>query len=134
MARRHWLSVGGYGFVITVSVLGAFAMSLLWLKMDQKQAVTVSFLTLAFAQLWHVFNMRDRGSGVFKNDITRNSFVWGALALCTGLLVAAVYLPGLSYVLRVCHPGLKGWILVIVMSLIPLVIGQALKARGDAKA
>lgn len=133
LARHHWLGIGGYSLIITVSVLGAFALALVWLKMDQHGAVTVSFLTLAFAQLWHVFNMRDRGSGFFVNDITRNPFIWAALALCTGLLLAAVYLPGLSDVLKLAHPGIRGWTLVAVMSLIPWVVGQIVNSVRPQK-
>jgi Ca2+-transporting ATPase len=98
-----------------------------WLGMEEGQAVTVSFLTLAFAQLWHVFNMRDQDSSLLRNEVTRNPFVWGALVLCTGLLLLAVYLPVLADVLKVVHPGLKGWALVLVMSFVPLVVGQILK-------
>lgn len=133
LTKSHWLAVGGYGMLITIAVLGALFLALTWLKMGKSQAVTISFLTLAFAQLWHVFNMRDRSSGLLRNEITRNPFVWGALVLCTGLLVAAVYLPGLSEVLKVFNPGLEGWILIIVMSMIPLVIGQVVKLTQLAK-
>jgi magnesium-transporting ATPase (P-type) len=48
-----------------------------WLNMAQEQAVTLSFLTLAFAQLWHVFDMRERGSSFARNDVTENAYVWG---------------------------------------------------------
>jgi len=124
LTRRHWLSIGGYGLAITISVLGALALALAWLNMSHRQAVTISFLTLAFAQLWHVFNMRDRGSPFFRNEITTNPFIWGALGLCAGLLLIAVYLPGLSDVLKLVNPGRKGWILVVLMSLIPWITGQ----------
>jgi Ca2+-transporting ATPase len=127
LTRRHWGAIGGYGLIITISVLGVLGLALNWLGMEEGQAVTVSFLTLAFAQLWHVFNMRDRDSSLLRNEVTRNLYVWGALALCTGLLLGAVYLPILSDVLKVVQPDLEGWILVIVSSLIPLVVGQILK-------
>jgi P-type Ca2+ transporter type 2C len=124
MTRRHWYRMGGYGLLITAAVLGALALALKWLGMAREQAVTVSFLTLAFAQLWHVFNMRDRESNLLRNEITRNRYVWGALSLCILLLLLAVYLPGLSDVLKVADPGPSGWALVAVMSLLPLVLGQ----------
>jgi Ca2+-transporting ATPase len=127
MTRGHWLAVIGYGLAITLSVLGAFALALTWRSMGNRQAVTVSFLALAFAQLWHVFNMRDRGSGLLDNDVTRNIYVWGALGLCVGLLLMAVYVPGLARVLRLARPGADGWILVAGASVVPLVIGQILK-------
>jgi Ca2+-transporting ATPase len=133
LTKQHWVAIGGYGVVITSAVLGALALALTWFGMEKRQAVTVSFLTLAFAQLWHVFNMRDSGSGFLRNDITRNRFVWGALALCSGLLLLAVYLPGLSHVLQVANPELEGWLLILMMSLIPSLTGQLLKGIGVTK-
>jgi len=130
MTRRHWIAMGSYGLVITIAVLGALALALNWLQMDTSRAVSISFLTLAFAQLWHVFNMRDPGSSFLHNDVTRNTFVWGALALCTLLLVAAVYLPVLADVLQVVNPGLNGWGLALAMSLIPWLVGQIAHAAN----
>ncbi len=127
LTRRHWAAIGGYGLIITISVLGALGLAFNHLGMGEEQAVTVSFLTLAFAQLWHVFNMRDRDSNILRNEIIGNRYVWGALALCTALLLAAVYVPVLADVLKVVDPELEGWMLVIVLSLVPLVVGQILK-------
>jgi Ca2+-transporting ATPase len=124
LTRSHWLAVGGYGLVITGSVLGALALALHWLRLPPEQAVSVSFLTLACAQLWHVFNMRHSQAGMLKNDITQNLFVWAALIICLGLLLLAVYLPGLSSVLKVTDPGAHGWLVVLVMSLLPVCLGE----------
>jgi Ca2+-transporting ATPase len=132
LTRFHWLSVGSYSLLITAVVLGAFALAFTWLGKEQDGAVTVSFLTLAFAQLWHVFNMRDRDSGFIDNEIVRNPWVWGALALCTALLLAAVYLPGLNTLLSLVDPGLEGWLLVIAASTLPWVIGQVFKVVAGA--
>lgn len=128
LTSYHLLGIGIYGVIMTISVLGAFELSLHWRRIEEKEVVSVSFITLAFGQLWHVFNMRDAGSSFFRNDITRNPFIWGALVLCTGLIVASVYIPILSTVLKVPNPGIDGWILAIVMSIIPWVIGQIVKA------
>ena len=134
MDRSRWYEVTAYGIAITAAVLGAMAIALLYLGMDEKQAVTVSFLTLAFAQLWHVFNMRETGSTFLNNAIMRNSFVWGALGLCSVMLAATVYVPLLAEVLNVARPGAKGWLLILSMSLLPLVVGQiglvVLKGKG----
>jgi len=112
---------------MTISVLAALVISIYWLELRDGQAVTVSFLTLAFAQLWHVFNMRDAGSGLFRNEITLNRYMWGSLALCTALLLAAVGIPGLSSVLRTESIGTQGWVLVGVMSSMVLIVGQSYK-------
>ncbi len=133
LTKAHWLSIGSYGMLISMAVLGSLALALRWLGMDGSGAVTISFLTLAFAQLWHVFNMRDPGSGLLWNEITRNRYVWAALAGCSALLIAIVYTPGLARVLRVSDPGMAGWLLVLVMSLLPLVVGQAWRLVRDLR-
>ncbi|WGV23325.1 cation-translocating P-type ATPase [Halotia branconii] len=127
LTRRHWWAIAGYGTIIAISVLGAFALAFKWLGLNEQQAVTISFMTLAFGRLWHVFNMRDRKSGLLQNEITKNPYIWGAIVLCTGLLLSAVYLPFLSNVLKTANPGLQGWLVVGVMSLVPLIIGQPAK-------
>jgi len=130
VAARHWRSIGSYGVLIAAVVLGALMLSIHGLGLTEGQGTTIAFLTLAFAQLWHVFNMRDPGSGFVKNDITRNRYVWGALGLCSALLVAAVYLPGLSTALKTVDPGLRGWAVILVGSLVPWAVGQVVLARG----
>jgi Ca2+-transporting ATPase len=124
LTRNHWIAVAVYGTVITAAVLGAFAAGLLWLEVSEEAAVTVSFLTLALAQLWHVFNMRDAGSGPLRNDVVRNTWVWGALLLCLLLVAAAVFVPSLAGVLGVVPLSGSAWALVIACSLFPLLVGQ----------
>lgn len=126
LTRRHWLAIGGYGSMITAAVLTVFAISLVGLDMSDDRAVSISFLTLAFAQLFHVFNMRDPDSNPLRNDITQNPFVWGAVVLCTVLLLLAVYLPGFNDVLGVVDPGATGWALVAGFSVLPLIVGQTI--------
>ena len=62
------------------------------------------------------------------------SWVWGAVALCVALLLAAVYLPGLSDVLQARDPGAEGWALLLGMSLVPLVVGQVVRLVQGARA
>ena len=113
----------GYAVTMAATVLGSLAAALLVFGLEERQAVTVSFLTLAFAQLWHVFNMRSVDSSLFQNDITENIYVWGAIVLCALLLVLGVNVPALATVLQVqrLDPGL--WLFVLGMSSIPVVVG-----------
>ena len=132
LTRRHWYSVGIYGLIISASVLAAFILALRLLKMNPSQAVTVSFLTLAFAQLLHVFNMRDTGSALINNEITRNRWVWAALILCLLLLLAALYIPVFSEVLSLSPPGLNGWLVIAAMTILPWLFVQVYKSFGKS--
>jgi Ca2+-transporting ATPase len=123
LGRRHWFGIAAYGGMITASVLGSLFLARAALSMPVGAAVTVSFLTLALAQLWHVFNMRGRREGLWVNEVTRNPYVWAALALCAGLILAAVYVPGLAGVLRIEAPDGRAWLLILTMSGLPAAVG-----------
>ncbi len=127
MGRTQWYALGAYGALIAASVLGVFALALTRFDLSVELAVTISFLSVAFARLWHVFNMRDDDDPILSNQVTRNSFVWGALALCVGLLLVAVYVPPIATALELVHPGPLGWTLILGSSLVPLVVGQVAK-------
>ncbi|WP_343772208.1 cation-transporting P-type ATPase [Natronoarchaeum mannanilyticum] len=126
LTRTHWAELGVYGLVISAATIGAFVIGggLYAGGMGTDEAVTISFLTLAFAKLWHVFNVRDVASGVLMNEVTENPYVWGALGLSALILVGAVYLPGISLALSTAPIGLDGWLVVVGMSLVPLGFGQ----------
>ena len=133
LTQRHWSAIGLYGLLIAGATLGAFAIALRVLQLNDTQAVTVSFMTLAFGRLWHVFNMRSQGSNILRNEVTQNPYVWGALVLCTGLLLGAVYIPGLSDALGTTGLSWSTWGLVLGASLVPLLIGQLGKAFVEHK-
>ena len=84
LGRSQWTVIVLHGLALTAGTFAALAAARLWLDLDGKSAVTVTFLTLAFAQLWHVFNMRHPRSGLLRNEVTRNPWLWGALLLCMG--------------------------------------------------
>ena len=128
LAPRHWWSIVGYGVLLTVAVLGAQQMALRVSRLGPENANSIAFLTLALAQLWHVFNMRATGSHPVRNAVVQNPWVWAALALCIPLVLATVYLPGLARVLNLGAPGREGWALILGFSLAPFLVGQLGKA------
>jgi Ca2+-transporting ATPase len=128
LARRHWLAIAGHSTVLTAATLTAVLSAVWWLGLPASDAVTVSFVTLALGQLWHVFNMRDRGSSPVVNEITRNPYVWAALALCIGLVAVAVYAPPLAGVLALAPPPTPAMTLAIGLSLVPWAVGQVAKS------
>ncbi|MFR9775887.1 cation-translocating P-type ATPase [Micromonospora sp. MS34] len=133
LTGAHWRGITGYAAIISGATLAALALALNPLDMPGPQAVTVSFLTLGFAQLWYVLNTADVTSGTLVNEVSRNRWIWAAFALCTVLLLAGVYLPVLSDVLSAVDPGPRGWAVIVVMSLVPLAVGRAmhrLRRRG----
>lgn len=124
ISRRQWFEIFGFAALISVCVLGALYVALNVLHLDRTQAVTVSFVSLALAQLLHVFNARASGRGPLRNEVTTNPWVWGAIVLCAVMLFAAVRLPGLSHALSTSDPGPLGWALALGVSAVPLLVGS----------
>jgi len=124
LTRGHWEAVAAYGLLITAAVLIGFWAALGPLGLGVTRAVSVSFSILAFAQIAHVLNMAEPGSHVLANEVTRNPWVWGAIVLCSALVVAALLMPGLSRALGLVDPGPSGWRLIAVLAPAPLVAGR----------
>lgn len=128
LTRSQWIRIVGYGAIIAGTILGSFVLARQWLGLEEEAATTISFISLGFTRLWHVFNVREPGSGIIRNEIVQNKYVWGALTFCTILLVIAVYVPGLSGALSTVDPGVNGWLLILGVSLVPLIIGQIVES------
>jgi P-type Ca2+ transporter type 2C len=86
---------------------------------DLRHATTVAFLTLGFAQLFHVFNSRFETGSAFKQGMFSNRAIWAAIGLTIILQLAAVYLPFLQTILKTVPPSLTEWMIVIAASLAP---------------
>jgi len=130
LTRRHWIHIALHGLVISTCVLAAMALAIVVFDFDTERAVTVSFCTLAIAQLWHVFNMRDDMLSPVRNEITGNGWVWVAIALCLALVVGAIYAPLTAAMLGLTDPGFGGWMLVLSMSALPLFTGPLVRAAA----
>lgn len=117
----QWRRIVLHGLAMTGAVFGAMTIAENQLGLDGAQLVTVTFLTLAFSQLWHVFNLRHARSGILVNEVSRDRWIWAALAFCTLLLLLAVYQPHLATILGLARPDGAMWAVVMVASLSPLI-------------
>jgi Ca2+-transporting ATPase len=123
LGRPQWVAIVLQSFAMTA---GTFV-ALVWANLaglDDRAVVTTTFLTVAFAQLWHVFNMRGAGSGLIVNEVTRNPWVWAALVLCTALLALPPYWPAMAGVLHLAQPNPATWTIVAVSSVAPFLLIQ----------
>jgi P-type Ca2+ transporter type 2C len=60
-----------------------------------------------------------------RNEVTRNPWMWGALLLCTALLVAPPYLAPIAGVMHLVPPTPIMWAIILGSSAAPLVVTQA---------
>ena len=127
ISNRKWIDISLYAIVITLAVMAALIYCHQTMKIDNKIENNVAFITLAFSQLFHVFNMSSVGSHLFINDVTKNKFVWLAILICTGIMVLVFALPEMRLVLGLAELPVNMWVVCIVASLLPLLIIQIYK-------
>jgi Ca2+-transporting ATPase len=118
-----------FAALITAVTLAAFLWGLG--AGDSERAVTLSFMTLAFAQLLHLGNARSRLPVLAWRRIVANPWALAAIPLVVGLQLLAVYWPPLSRILETVPLGGRDWAIVIGLSLIPAVVGQLLRGRPN---
>jgi Ca2+-transporting ATPase len=124
LGREQWITIVLHSLALTAGTFGALALAILWLDLDGRSTVTVTFLTLAFAQLFHAFNMRHAESGLWRNEVTINPWLWAACGLCAVLLAVPPYLAPASQVLHLVPPSAEMWSIIIGLSIAPLLVTQ----------
>ena len=127
VSNKDWIAIGLYALSITFACMAAVIYCKAYLLVDDKTANNVAFITLAFAQLFHVFNMASAKSKLLLNEITKNKFIWLALIICAGLILMVFAIPQMRRVLELNMLGLNIWLIAITASLIPLFLVQLYK-------
>jgi Ca2+-transporting ATPase len=123
LSRQFLSSVALYGAMITAVTLAAFVM---YLDGPIRQAQTIAFMTLAFAQLFHLGNARSEEPLRGWTHLS-NPYALGAVALSVSLQLVALYVQPLARVLGVQPLDARSWILVLSLAVIPAVLGQGIK-------
>ncbi|NLW01484.1 MAG: calcium-transporting P-type ATPase, PMR1-type [Clostridiales bacterium] len=115
------------GMMIGVLTLTAY---IIGLRDGYAVAQTMAFSVLALSQLSHVFNVRSNKHSIFKIGFTSNRYVLGAVAVSALLQISVVSIPFLSNVFKVAQLGVRNWIWVLLLTLIPVVIVEIVKMLG----
>ena len=109
---------------ITVCSLGAFLWALRW---SPEQATTISFMTLALAQIFHLGNARSHTHVLSAGRAFANPYAIAAVLLSILLQLVTVYFHGLRDLLHLTALTVSGWAVVVASSAAPAVIGQAIR-------
>lgn len=127
ISRKNWQMIGLYGFIMTIFIVGAYFFSSQYWGLSAEASNNVAFFSLALAQLWHVFNMREADEPIFNNQVTQNKYVWAAITFCAIVIITAYLVPGISSILSFQDLQTKVWILIGITSLLPLLTIQTIK-------
>jgi Ca2+-transporting ATPase len=124
LARAQWRAIIVHGSTIAAITLIALGLALYWFDLEGDPVTTMCFYTLALAQLWHVFNMRNWRESLLTGQVTRNGYVWGAIALCIGILAVADLQPTISNALQLAPLDSEAWLAVIGLSVAPVILRE----------
>jgi P-type Ca2+ transporter type 2C len=124
LGARQWITIVLQSIALAGGAFAALGLALSagW---TGGAVVTTTFLTIAFAQLWHVFDMRSSRSGAVVNEVTRNPWIWAAVGFCGALLAVPPYWPLVAEVLHVTPPTAEMWTIIAGCSVAPMLIIQA---------
>ena len=123
----------GYGLLIAAVSVAAFAWGLAG-EGDVRRAGTLAFMTLAFAQVLHLGNARSAHPVTAPSRALSNRHAVGAVLLTLGLQASTAFVPPLARVLRVEPLSPLDWMVAGGLSLVPAVLGQALKRTRVGRA
>ena len=127
ITNRYWVAIVLYSTAITLSVIVALLYCKQTITTDAQVENNVTFITLAFAQLFHVFNMSSPHSKLLVNEVTKNKFVWLAILICTGLMLLVFAVPQIRVVLGLAVLPGKVWMVSMLAALLPLLLIQLYK-------
>jgi len=124
LSRRFLGTVLFYGLLITGCTLAAYVWAL---HREAAHATTVSFMTLALAQIFHLGNARSAAHVLHPVRAASNRHAVGAVVVSIGLQLMAVYVGPLARVLRLEPLDSVEWAVILALVALPAVIGQVLK-------
>ena len=147
---REGIFAGGMGFdvayqgifvtIITMAAyfIGHFMEAGVWEIAESADGMTMAFLTMSMAEIFHSFNMRSQRKSVFALK-GHNRYLWGAMIVSFLLTVAVIYVPFLARAFEFEHISLAEYAvsMALAISVLPMVelvkFFQRCAARRKAK-
>lgn len=123
-SRSSLLSVALSAAYITAITVGVYAVSLA--LFGNETATTMTFLTLSFAELFHVFNVRTERKSAFNKSFFTNRTLLVTLVLGIAVNVGLCFSP-LAGAFGVCRLTAWQWFAVFAASLSVLPFGEQYK-------
>ncbi len=124
LAAAQWRAIIVHGCIIALTTLTTAVLAVYQFALTGDEVTTMCFFTLALAQLWHVFNMRNWRDRLLFNALTRNPFVWLAIVICIALLTLAAVESHLASVLHITALPVPAWASILALSTVPVVLRE----------
>ena len=127
LSRAMTRDAVAYSVLIAACALSAFVLSLSADNQRPNSAVTMVFMTLAFAQIFHLGNARSRAHVFAPGRAIANPLALAAVAFVILLQLLTLYIRPLRELLQLVVLGPTEWAIVIALGVIPGLAGQAVK-------
>lgn len=122
MTNKFKVKIGLQGLVITLGPLLTYIYALN--NFSTLESRTIGFMTIAFVQLFHVFDVRRENGLGFDKTLLQNKYLWGAMVLTIGLQLLVVYSPFLQNLIHTVALQPNMWFLVLFGSIAPILVLQ----------
>ena len=115
--------------------IGHYMESGMWEAVNSPDGMTMAFLTLSMAEIFHAFNMRAQRKSVFRLN-GQNVVLWVSMLASLVLTAAVIYLPGISDAFGFTHISLAEYAVALGLAVCVIPIVELVKAcqRTWAKA
>jgi len=120
ITRQRALVMLLQGAMIAFCSLSAFAFVLFVENEPLARARTAAFIVLSCSQIFHSFNCRSHTQSLFKIGVFTNPQLIYAAIISLGLQMAVIYIPALQAVFNTENLGYIDWLMVIILSSLPL--------------
>jgi Ca2+-transporting ATPase len=128
LSGRLARSIVGYALLISLCTLGAFTWALTRGPSSLAHASTMAFMTLAFAQIFHLGNARSASPVIAPKRALSNPYALAAVAVTAGLQIVSLSLDPLAALLGLSPLNGTDWLVVLGLAAVPAVVGQAIHA------
>ena len=88
---------------------------------------TMAFVTLAFSELVHIFNIRNNKKSIFKTHPFNNKVLLGAIAVSAALMLIILFIPALRHLFSIPILPMNNILEIVGLVLAPLVIVEIFK-------
>ncbi|MFZ5943119.1 MAG: cation-translocating P-type ATPase [Bacillota bacterium] len=130
---KETVFAGGVGqdILILGATIGLISLVAYWLSLQWgrtiEQAHTMAFVTMAFSQLVHSFNVRSLNQSLFQRGIFGNRALIYAFLISATLQVAVIFVPFLRDIFETELLPVNDFLIALALALTPFVVSEIVK-------
>ncbi len=107
-------------------LVGHYIESGRWELVNSGDGMTMAFLTLSMAEIFHSFNMRSRHGSIFAIK-KQNAVLWGSALLATALTAGVIYIPVLARLFDFTPVSAKEYLISVAIAFIVIPVVEIVK-------